>query len=53
MFQKFAINALHCKVHEIDGIGADERHLFLFFFTPTPTRHPKGVQMQLMRKELK
>jgi hypothetical protein len=28
---------------EIVGIETGERHLLLFFFTPTPTRHSKGV----------
>jgi hypothetical protein len=35
---------LKSKYKEIASIEAGERHPLLFFFTPTPTQHPKRVQ---------
>jgi hypothetical protein len=43
---------LTSKYTEIGGIRAAERHLLIFFFIPTPTGHPKGVQKWLARKKI-
>jgi hypothetical protein len=44
---------LPSKYTKIVGIGVGKRHLLIFFFTPIPTQHPKGVQMGLARKKNK
>ena len=36
---------------EIANIGVDEKYLLLFYFTPTPTRQPKGVDEKKNSKQ--
>jgi hypothetical protein len=51
IFQKFAINSV-IKYIEIVSIGAVERHLLLFFFTPIPKRGSNGVDEKKSKQAL-